>query len=384
MLAFAIINFVDNTERNMNNYTKFILIILVLVGGLRWSVGFDWDQYLDHFNHSHFYNIFSYDRYGDGREVLEPGFVFINAIVNTLFGEFWIYNLIICTFIQYSYLRFCKKLFPDYYLLCYAFIMMATSLWFPKRTELSIAILLWAYIYIKEQNLKKFIITVIIASSLHLQCLVVFPLYWIGRFKFPWYYYLVYYWFIYFSSSQMQDFVPTILESFKIDTGMFYIEEAVSKANFYAEKYVDNLDSVDIFVASLYTFIYLTVLVLFIDKERKRFPQKSEWKKFVFVEPNESYFWSNTILNVSMVYFTLYFTMYSSFRVLGRLADPMYPFVTLLYLYSIVLMLRSKGLLRTIAIVWFVLFALKDIRHIADSPYFKDANIPYKTILNNE
>lgn len=79
-------------EFSKRNTKKCVLIIwcifFTIFGGIRWKTGGDWYQYYEHFLYSSWDNIFNYDRYGDGREQLEPGFVFLNTLIKSVLVSF--------------------------------------------------------------------------------------------------------------------------------------------------------------------------------------------------------------------------------------------------------------------------------------------------------
>lgn len=383
IFLLSLLDFTQINRKTKDNAMWLIFIILVLVGGLRWSIGFDWEQYKSHFYASEFSNIFNYDRYsygagvGSGYERLEPGFVFLNASIKYVFKDFHWYNLIICSFIQFSYVRFCKRNFKDHALLAYAIFAIAISfMWFPKRTELSIAILMWAFDFMRHRELKPFLITIAIASSIHMQCLLVVPLYWVGYYTFPWYAYLLAYWIIWFFGVIVQEYIPMFIDMLPIDSSVLVVAEAADKLSDYAE-YGDGNVTIEgnLFAVALYRFIYLTIFILFI--------KKSILDKRLIKEDNDENLWMRTVLNIVMIYYTITYSTQIGMRLLARIADPMCNYVTIVYIYSLIILLKSHNKdYRKLAILWYFLFTLKDFRHIADNPYFLNANVPYKTIFD--
>ena len=133
------------------------VIFFTLFGGLRWRIGNDWDQYYDHFLYSNWNNIFNYDRYGNGREYLEPLFVFLNTFIKSIFKTFYWYNILICFFIQYSFYKFSLKYSLDNPIMLYAFCMIIVPYYFPVRAALAVVICYWTYRYIKERKFWKFL-----------------------------------------------------------------------------------------------------------------------------------------------------------------------------------------------------------------------------------
>ena len=165
------------------NVLFFWMIFFTLFAGLRWGVGPDWEQYYQHFQRSEWSNIFSYDRYGNGRELLEPGFVFLNVLIKSLFGEYYWFNILASGFCQYTLIRFCYHFSPKYPILLYSFMMLFASYSFVVRAGLAISIGYWCYNAIYTRNLKQFLFVVSCAFMVHNQCIVLLPLYWIGKIR---------------------------------------------------------------------------------------------------------------------------------------------------------------------------------------------------------
>lgn len=180
----------------------FWSVFLSLFAGLRWGVGTDWEQYYSIFQECNLLNVFSYNRNAHGG--LEWLFVFINAIIKLIFEQFWIYNLIICSFIQFTHYYVLKKICPNRFLLAYCILYTADTSYFAVRSQLGVAISMWLFLILKKAiedktNVSKSInkkhirdyikyFTVCYASfSVHMQSVLFFPIYWIGKIRMKWY-----------------------------------------------------------------------------------------------------------------------------------------------------------------------------------------------------
>lgn len=150
----------------------FWVIIISLFGGLRWNIGTDWNQYHDIFNHSSFSNIFNYYR---GNDVyMESGFMFINALIHEIFGEFYIYNTIIEFFIL-STIKYIGEKCSPYPLIFFAFLAVpGNTLTFAIRSGVAIATASMGYVKLLKEKWFAFIMITIIASSIHLAALIGF------------------------------------------------------------------------------------------------------------------------------------------------------------------------------------------------------------------
>jgi hypothetical protein len=151
---------------------RFVLVavglIFALFRGLRWETGTDWEQYLHIFNSAGWENIFSFHRYGS--EYLEFGFVLLNAIFVSLFGNYTVFLIVINSFILYSYANFSLK-FSAYPIIAFSVIILTYG-FFPVRQNLAIAIALFSFPYFFRKQHLVFSVIVLAAFSVHASAIV--------------------------------------------------------------------------------------------------------------------------------------------------------------------------------------------------------------------
>lgn len=335
-----------------------LCVMVALFGGLRWNTGNDWDQYYDIFLRSTWSNIFHFVRYqtGDNAELLEPGFVFLNVFIKSILKTFYWYNIIICGFVQLSYFHFIKYHCPRYPLLLYAVINLA-FLYFPVRAGLTVAICLWAYRYIKERKLIPFLLIIAVAASLHNQCLIMFPLYWIGYIKPKWYLYYITVIMMYIVGNIFQDYVVSFSVLLGGDLG--------EKLATYTDLESEDFGTTGFMNVLLKLFVLSTCL--YIIKHSK--------------QGNE--LWNYTLINIFVICESISFVFLGSNMVnLTRLKDPMSVVQSLLFIYTLGYYFKSKSRVISIfAVLFFVIYYIKQVSALGQGYYFKLTCLPYRTIF---
>lgn len=152
-----------------------VLIVFTLFRGLRWCTGTDWDQFYIDYGLANFSNIFSFSRYAGTSEVLEPGYVFSNAVFNIFVpytGYLLAFNFVLLLLLKKSV----TKLLRNYRVFCFCFLLI-TAAFFPNRQEMANAIMIFSLTFFLEKNWKKFCIAAIIAFSIHKSALVMVMLF---------------------------------------------------------------------------------------------------------------------------------------------------------------------------------------------------------------
>ena len=345
-----------------NTKTKFRVILLwcvffTLFGGLRWETGGDWDQYLDHFLYSDWNNIFSYDRYGNGREQLEPMFVFLNALIKTIFGKYFWLNIFECGFIQFTIYHFCKQYSPTHPILLYSWIIVAAFNYFPVRMGLAMSVGWWCFQFSQEQRLKPFLITAFIASSLHNGCIILFPLYWIGKFKLNFITYSIIYLLVILIR-------PVIITFFISNLGSIGGNIA-EKALFYTQEETVGYQGASYMSWGL-NYI-LTIIFYWVGKKQDLLDNR----------------WYQTLINVNLLYMTIFVLFSEGMGDLTRLAGVISPAFLILYIYALNFFINGKNVYyRNLAILFYVLYYGYKILQIGQGYYFKAANVPYRTIFD--
>ena len=148
-----------------------MLLVFILVAGLRWRVGLDTVNYLGDFYHKiptldgYSFNVFQ-----------SPLFEFINSLVKTLGGRFYVVQFIHAAFINILIFKYITKhssyIFTClffYAILCYTYYNMEIM-----RGSMSIAVCLFANDYIIEKKWVKGYLLYVFALMFHPQTILLF------------------------------------------------------------------------------------------------------------------------------------------------------------------------------------------------------------------
>lgn len=348
------------TKTSIKTKKKIIIfwcLFFTLFGGLRWRIGGDWNQYFDHYLFSNWNNIFNYDRYGNGQEQLEPLFVFLNVLIKSIFGDFYWYNLIVCGFIQYTIYHFCCKYSPTQPLLLYAWIIVATFNYFPVRSGLAMSIGWWSFKYIQEQKLKQFLIVSFLAFSIHHQCIILFPLYWVGKIRINFILYSIIYISLILISNQIQSFITTL----SITTGGDIAEKAYKYTQVETEGYTGSS------YMSWGLNYFLTSVFYWVGKQKNLLHNR----------------WYNTLINTNLIYMSIFIVFSEGMGDLTRLASVVVPAFLILFITALHYFLtnRKRGY-HILAISFFLLYYGYKFAQIGQGYFFKEVNVPYTTIFD--
>lgn len=338
------------------NVIKCLMLFFVLFGGLRWEIGNDWEQYRMLFEHLSWDNFLSFDRYGNGGEKLEPGFALANVLVKSIFGtRFYIYNIILQIFIQYTYYIFSKEFSPKRPLLIYAFLMVLRPNYFAVRAGFAISILFWAYKYIRDQNLKKFLIVVLLASSVHFQCLVLIPFYWAGRIKISFYIYSMIFWSFAALGYLYRDYFIVLASFASGDIG--------EKLAFYTSCTNDGVAGYKIL--SSFTNYFFIINFFYVKK---------------YIRKDKEH-WYYALLNMCLVFNAFLAIFSEEMTELVRLAIAFFPAYIILLVNAFNTYLDSNKM-KIICILFICVFYLYKLPQPFYSLYFEETCVPYKTIFN--
>lgn len=151
----------------------FLVLVLTLFRGLRWQTGTDWDQFYYCFQNANWGNITSYDRYDDGSEYMESGYMLLNCIIK-LFGDYTLFLLLTNLFLVGSWAVISLKLIPDKPIMTFAFVLVS-NIFFPVRLQLAAGIFIWAlYALCKQKVLLALLITVV-TYFIHKSAIMLLP-----------------------------------------------------------------------------------------------------------------------------------------------------------------------------------------------------------------
>jgi hypothetical protein len=169
-----------DTERVSLKSKKEILIwwvaIFTLFRGLRWDTGTDWDQYLEVFQISSFDNIFNFARNGSVK--MEPGYVFINAFVKLLGGDYTIFLLLTNLLVLWAYYKF--SVTNSKTPIMVFVLMMFSTQFFPVRIGIAVGVILIGLFDFAKVNVKRGLFFTFLAATIHSSAMVFIPIYILG------------------------------------------------------------------------------------------------------------------------------------------------------------------------------------------------------------
>lgn len=359
IFSLLLISCIFETASTKTKHKVLILwgVFFTLFGGLRWQIGGDWEQYHDHFLHAEWDNIFNYDRYGNGVETLEPFFVFLNVLVKSIFGSFYWYNIIVCAFIQFTYIHASKYYYKEHPIMMYTFIMLMGGNYFPVRAGLCIAICYWAYQMIKERNLKIYLLIMLVAFNIHHASLALLPAYWFGHIRLKSIYLFGIFGLMLVLGAMFQDYFSLIAVLMGGDLG--------EKALAYTENQTEGFDvrgsyMIGNVIAFFLLFMYIRL------------------RRSVIFDT----YWINTLLNCFVVYYSILFVFREGMGDLTRLSSYFFVANAILFMYTLKELKVTKRLFYIVGMCFFTLYMGYQITKACDGYFFEMSNVPYKTIFD--
>lgn len=190
-----------NSDRVRKNYVKVICFILILQSGLRnVAVGDDTFNYFLNFEEIKFISwddiyisFIEYYKYGIGKD---PGYFLFQKIIQILTDEYQVYLCIVAliffsalgNFIYKNTTRIFDAIlaFIIYSVLFYSFFSITGI-----RQTLATAAALYGYELIKNKKLIRFMIVILLASTIHKSALIFIPFYFIVQIKNTKYFYRI-------------------------------------------------------------------------------------------------------------------------------------------------------------------------------------------------
>ena len=167
---------IQGKTKNFVFWYRFVLVVFILIGGVRWRLGLDTPNYLRSFYYDYpTLGQFSFVEYGLGKD---PFYVLINSIVKTLGGRFFIVQLIQASIVNVLIFKYIKK-HCSYFFSCIFLYFVTFYYDFNMeimRGSISIVICLFAYDYILDKKWLKGYLLLCIALMFHLQTIVMFVL----------------------------------------------------------------------------------------------------------------------------------------------------------------------------------------------------------------
>ena len=160
-------------KRGRDFWYYTIMVLLILIAGLRWRVGTDTIGYLDSF----YYKVPKIDHIDfNYLDIKYPLWRLLNSIVYTVFGKFYVLQLIEASFVLFLVFKYIKKhsfyLFTSillFYIWMYISITMETM-----KAGMSIAVCLFANDYLVEKKLVKGSLLYLVGCLFHFSTWLLF------------------------------------------------------------------------------------------------------------------------------------------------------------------------------------------------------------------
>ncbi len=172
-ILFSFETFLNISSTLKKNLLKASLISYLLFFALRWRTGTDWPSYYGFFKDN-----FSLSDFMDSQ--FEIGYVWLNFILKSIYANYTFFLLIFTGCITYFYFKtFNNVRVHSQLAILYLFSTVGT----PIRQTLSVAIIMFAYKYVVEKRILKFLIFTLIASLFHRSALIFLPFYFLLNIK---------------------------------------------------------------------------------------------------------------------------------------------------------------------------------------------------------
>lgn len=162
IIKFKGIEYVKNDKK----YLIFIFLLLTFFLAFKSeNVGVDADSYRDIFydiSKLSFLKVYSYDRY-------EIGYKYLCKLISFIWNNYQFFLFIIAFIEMFGFYYFIKKYSKNYALSLFIFITFETYMltFGVLRQAIALSISLFAFKYIDEKKILKFILTILIASLFH-------------------------------------------------------------------------------------------------------------------------------------------------------------------------------------------------------------------------
>lgn len=164
---------VNEKTKGKQFFCNLIMLIFIMLAGFRYRLGVDTSGYLYRFYYDYPYiTDFSFEEYDF---VSDPLFVLLNSIVKSIFGRFFVVQIIQSAFVNFLVFRWVKKHTPYlfttvlfYFIICFFNYNMEIM-----RGSMSIVICLFANDLILEKKIPKAILLYLIGCMFHAQTFLI-------------------------------------------------------------------------------------------------------------------------------------------------------------------------------------------------------------------
>ncbi|MCS2714474.1 EpsG family protein [Bacteroides thetaiotaomicron] len=158
-------------------FKEFILFLLVVFAGLRYNVGVDYPIYEDIFN----------DPYSVHALAIEPIWLGINKVLRALGMGVRVFFFLTSWLVVWGFYIGIRKMSFHFYISILLFVLC--GFYFESmnivRQYVAVSLLFVSFSYFVEKKSRKYFLCVLCAILFHYSVLVILPLIWISRFKYP-------------------------------------------------------------------------------------------------------------------------------------------------------------------------------------------------------
>lgn len=346
----------------------FWLLCFFILKAFRWDTGTDWSQYLLCFNDSKWSNIFSYYRnmYLDVK--MEPGYIFLNVLINSLFPYYTVFLIITNLFILIIYTKLYNDIFPRYCLQSFTLFVFVTEL-FPVRQSIAVAIFCFAYFQIKNKSFSKYLGIVLICSMIHYSSLLLIPFYYLLKMKFHLFYYTIIYIFIGIISDKLFDIVGLLSQFNNLPSFIRQLFVVYGDQDMRIDKFGDSVGSFwpsYIFHFSLFLIIYYC----YSKKGNNENDSLAEWK----------------LIGLNSYFITICFICFHSIpgsADLLRIQSFFWIGYILMNVYAIDILVKcNKQLIAVFLLMIVCLWKMTNMGAFKPNSLYHNLFVPYKSILD--
>lgn len=176
LFAFSLHELVSNNEKTKKFFLICSYVLIVVIVGLRWETGTDWEPYLAQFeNSTDLKYLFLYNT------GMEPGFILLNYFVRILTPNYSIFLLLLAVVMYFFYIKSFAKLTKYPQLANLLFFSSTLGLMGSNRQLLAASIVLYGITYLINSKKIKFIGSIVISFFFHTTSLLASVYYFLNR-----------------------------------------------------------------------------------------------------------------------------------------------------------------------------------------------------------
>ena len=352
-LIYTITDFIRITPPRRNLFVFLFVLFIIIIGGLRHQIGTDWTPYLELFEDAVF-----------TKQSIEPLFVFLSRTILFLGGKYPSFVFIIFT------IAFLLKIWTFNKLSKSIFISLIVyfGFWFyvydlnQIRQGFSLGLVGLAFYFTYTNNLKFFIISVILATSMHYSAIIFFPFYFIRNISLNKIVMSIIVVLLYFVATLgITDILVNYISSFNVNA-ISIISILSEKASSYSVSSQYNLDILFSF-STFHRLLIFTITLIFVNK----------------IDADNSL--KNLFMTAAFINIVLYLFFSGNQLIAGRLSI-YYRFSECLFFSYIPYCFKKKFTQYFVCIV-LVAYAFMQISFTLQDPESIESLLPYKNVLFN-